>query len=112
MLEGNGLKPTPRALNYQLIRRLSFDLLGVPPTPDEVAAFLSDASHNAYEQLVEKLLTDPRFGERWGRHIHDLHATFLHALGLDHKRLTYRHQGRDYRLTDVFGNVKTELFKS
>ena len=72
MLEGNGLKPTPRALNYQLIRRLSFDLLGVPPTPDEVATFLSDASHNAYEQLVEKLLTDPRFGERWGRHWLDL----------------------------------------
>lgn len=48
--------------------------------------------------------------DRW--HIHDLHATFLHALGLDHKRLTYRHQGRDYRLTDVHGNVKRELFQS
>ena len=48
--------------------------------------------------------------DRW--HIHDLHATMLHALGLDHKRLTYRHQGRDYRLTDVQGNVKSELFAS
>lgn len=48
--------------------------------------------------------------DRW--HIHDLHATMLHALGLDHKRLTYRHQGRDYRLTDVHGNVKRELFAS
>ena len=46
--------------------------------------------------------------DRW--HIHDLHATFLHALGLDHKRLTYQHQGRDYRLTDIHGTVKTELF--
>ena len=45
-------------------------------------------------------------------HIHDLHATMLHALGLDHKRLTYRHQGRDYRLTDVHGDVKSELFSS
>ena len=45
-------------------------------------------------------------------HIHDLHATMLYALGLDHKRLTYRHQGRDYRLTDVQGNVKSELFAS
>ena len=45
-------------------------------------------------------------------HIHDLHATMLHALGLDHKRLTYRHEGRDYRLTDVHGNVKTELFEA
>ena len=48
--------------------------------------------------------------DRW--HIHDLHATILHALGLDHKRLTYRHQGRDYRLTDVHGNVKKELFQA
>ena len=48
--------------------------------------------------------------DRW--HIHDLHATMLHALGLDHKRLTYRHQGRDYRLTDVHGDVKSELFSS
>ena len=46
--------------------------------------------------------------DRW--HIHDLHATFLYALGLDHKRLTYQHQGRDYRLTDIHGTVKTELF--
>ena len=45
-------------------------------------------------------------------HIHDLHATMLHALGLDHKRLTYRHEGRDYRLTDVHGNVKKELFEA
>ena len=45
-------------------------------------------------------------------HIHDLHATMLYALGLDHKRLTYRHQGRDFRLTDVHGNVKSELFLS
>jgi hypothetical protein len=46
--------------------------------------------------------------DRW--HIHDLHATFLYALGLDHKRLTYQHQGRDYRLTDIHGTVKSELF--
>ena len=46
--------------------------------------------------------------DRW--HIHDLHATFLHALGMDHRRLTYQHQGRDYRLTDIHGTVKTELF--
>ena len=43
-------------------------------------------------------------------HIHDLHATMLHLLGLDHERLTYRHAGRDFRLTDVEGNVVHELF--
>jgi hypothetical protein len=42
-------------------------------------------------------------------HIHDLHATILHLLGLDHERLTYRHAGRDYRLTDVYGNVVHEI---
>ena len=43
-------------------------------------------------------------------HVHDLHATMLHAVGLDHEQLTYRHQGRDYRLTDIHGDVKHELF--
>jgi len=43
-------------------------------------------------------------------HMHDLHATLLYALGLDHERLTYRFAGRDFRLTDVFGNVVTDLF--
>ena len=43
-------------------------------------------------------------------HVHDLHATLLHALGLDHESLTYRFQGRDFRLTDVYGNVMHELF--
>jgi hypothetical protein len=42
-------------------------------------------------------------------HIHDLHATILHLLGLDHERLTYRHAGRDYRLTDVYGNVVRQI---
>jgi arylsulfatase A-like enzyme len=42
-------------------------------------------------------------------HMHDLHATLLHALGLDHERLTYRHAGRDFRLTDVYGEVQHEL---
>ena len=46
--------------------------------------------------------------DRW--HIHDIHATLLHGLGLDHKQLTYQHQGRDYRLTDIHGTVKHELF--
>jgi hypothetical protein len=43
-------------------------------------------------------------------HVHDLHATILHLMGLDHERLTYRHGGRDYRLTDVFGRVVREVF--
>ncbi|MEC9096656.1 MAG: DUF1549 domain-containing protein, partial [Planctomycetota bacterium] len=72
MFEQQGIQPAPPALKYQLIRRLSFDLLGVPPTMDEVADFESNQNPDAYEQLVDRLLSDPRFGERWGRHWLDL----------------------------------------
>ena len=63
----HGLSPSPGAAKGTLIRRLSFDLLGLPPSPEEVQEFLADESPDAYEQLVERLLADPRFGERWAR---------------------------------------------
>ena len=67
-LETTGLKPSPEADRRTLIRRLSLDLAGLPPTPDEVHAFLNDWAPDAYEKLVERLLQSPRYGERWGRH--------------------------------------------
>ncbi len=63
----HGLSPSPDASKRTLIRRLSFDLLGLPPSPEDVQEFLADESPDAYEQLVERLLADPRFGERWSR---------------------------------------------
>ncbi|MCC6143464.1 MAG: PSD1 domain-containing protein, partial [Candidatus Hydrogenedentes bacterium] len=63
-LEKEGLKPAPEASRETLVRRLYFDLLGLPPTPAEVNAFLLDNSPNAYESLVERLLASPHFGER------------------------------------------------
>jgi hypothetical protein len=63
-----GLTPSPEAERATLIRRLSLDLLGVLPSPDQVAAFVDDPSPNAYERLVDALLADPAYGERWGRH--------------------------------------------
>lgn len=63
-----GLSFNPPASAEVLIRRLSFDLLGVPPSPDQVSNFVNDKSPDAYEQLVERLLADRRYGERWGRH--------------------------------------------
>ena len=63
----HGLAPSPQADQTTLIRRLTFDLLGLPPSPEDVQEFLADASPDAYEQLVERLLADPRFGERWAR---------------------------------------------
>jgi mono/diheme cytochrome c family protein len=71
-LKTAGLKPSPGAGRHTLIRRLSLDLLGLPPAPEEVEAFVQDARPDAYELLVDRLLASPHFGERWGRHWLDL----------------------------------------
>ncbi|HXG48835.1 MAG TPA: DUF1553 domain-containing protein [Methylomirabilota bacterium] len=66
-LEKEHLRPSPEADRVTLIRRLSLDLLGLPPTPEEVDAFVNDRQPDAYERLVERLLASPHYGERWGR---------------------------------------------
>jgi mono/diheme cytochrome c family protein len=66
------LVPAPEADRRTLIRRVAYDLHGLPPTPAEVDAFLQDTSHDAYERLVDRLLESPRYGERWGRHWLDI----------------------------------------
>jgi hypothetical protein len=71
-LEQNGLQPSPAADAATLIRRVTFDLTGLPPTPEEVEAFAADSSDKAYEALIDRLLASPRYGERWGRHWLDL----------------------------------------
>jgi hypothetical protein len=67
-LEGKGLRPSPRADKRTLIRRVTFDLTGLPPTPAEVDAFLADRAPQAYERVVKRLLAGPRYGERWAQH--------------------------------------------
>ncbi|MDE0107356.1 MAG: PSD1 and planctomycete cytochrome C domain-containing protein [Bryobacterales bacterium] len=71
-LEREGLKASPLAGKRTMIRRLTFDLTGLPPTPQEITDFLADESQTAYADLVERLLRSPRYGERWGRHWLDL----------------------------------------
>jgi hypothetical protein len=71
-LEASGLAPSAPAPPVELVRRLYYDLTGLPPTPEEVDAFLADASPTAYESLVDRLLSSPRYGEKWGRHWLDL----------------------------------------
>ena len=66
-LEADGLHPSPEADRYTLIRRLSFDLTGLPPTPEQVQQFVDDESPQAYENLVDRLLDSPHYGERWAR---------------------------------------------
>jgi Protein of unknown function (DUF1553)/Protein of unknown function (DUF1549) len=67
-LEEKGLAPSPRADKQTLLRRVTFDLTGMPPTPDEISAFLNDNSPDAYRKVVKRLLASPRYGERWAQH--------------------------------------------
>jgi hypothetical protein len=67
-LEKEHLQPSPEADRATLLRRVSLDLTGLPPTPQELQAFLRDKSKNAWEKVVDRLLASPHYGERWGRH--------------------------------------------
>jgi mono/diheme cytochrome c family protein len=71
-LRENGLEPAPKADKRTLIRRVTYDLIGLPPTPEEVDAFLADKSPDALAKVVDRLLESPRYGERWGRHWLDI----------------------------------------
>ncbi len=83
----DGLTPSPEADRRTLIRRLSFDLHGLPPTPDEVAAFEGDRDPRAYEALVDRLLESPHYGERWARHWLDVaHYADTHGFERDQRR--------------------------
>jgi hypothetical protein len=81
-LDAQKLVPSPEADRLTLIRRLYFDLIGLPPTPEEVGAFLGDTRADAYEKLVDRLLASPRFGERWARHWLDV-ARFAETHGFE-----------------------------
>jgi len=67
-LNERGISPSPEAARHTLIRRLSLDLLGLPPRPEDIDGYMGDTSNNAYERLVDRLLESDHFGERWGRH--------------------------------------------
>src|SRR5215475_14089707 len=71
-MKAKGVKPSPRADRRTLIRRAYLDLTGLPPTPEEVAAFVKDSAPGAWERLIDRLLDSPHYGERWARHWLDL----------------------------------------
>ena len=81
-LEAEGLRPAPQADRRTLLRRVTFDLTGLPPTPEEMDAFLNDTSPDAWQRVVERLLDSPHYGERWGRHWLDV-VRFAETNGLD-----------------------------
>jgi mono/diheme cytochrome c family protein len=89
-LEAQGILPATPADRRTLIRRATFDLTGLPPTPEEIAAFENDKSAQAFEKVVDRLLASPRYGERWGRHWLDV-ARYAEddVRGLDPKRRGY-----------------------
>jgi len=89
-LDANNLTPSSPADRRTLIRRANFDLTGLPPTPDEVSAFLNDTSPNAYEKLIDRFLASQRYGERFGRHWLDL------ARYSDTKGYVYDREERKY----------------
>ncbi len=85
-LRERGLPPSPEADRRTLIRRLKFDLLGLPPTPEEVAAFVNDSDPLAYEKLIDRYLDSPQYGERWARHWLDV-AHYGDTHGYDKDKL-------------------------
>jgi hypothetical protein len=104
-LEAAGLSPNPPADRVTLIRRAFYDLIGLPPSPDEVEAFVSDKSDDAYERLIDELLATPQYGEKWGRHWLDL-VRFAETHGYERdspKPFAWRY--RDY-VIDSFNRDK------
>ena len=85
-LEEKGLAPTPPADKATLLRRVTFDLHGLPPTPAELQAFLADTSADAFARVVDRLLASPRYGERWARHWLDL-ARFSESDGFEYDKI-------------------------
>lgn len=105
-LQAKGLGFSPDASREVLIRRATYDLIGLPPSPDEVRAFLADDDENAYERLIERLLASPHYGERWGRHWLDL-AGYADSAGIlsEDRPLPTAFRYRDYVIR-AFNNDK------
>jgi cytochrome c553 len=95
-LEEKNLTPSAPADKLSLLRRATFDLTGLPPTPEEIDAFLRDSSPGAFEKVVDRLLASPRFGERWGRHWLDV-ARYAESSGMTRNLIYfYAWRYRDY----------------
>lgn len=108
-LEELGIDPTPRADKATLLRRLSLDLIGIPPTQEELTAFLNDSSPDAYEKQVERLLTSPRYGERMAVHWLDV-ARYADTVGLHGDQIQNIFPYRDYVINAFNDNMPFDQF--
>lgn len=108
-IEAAGLTPSPEAEKTTLIRRVSLDLLGLPPTAEQVDEFLADTSADAYERLVDRLLASPHYGERWGRHWLDA-ARYADSNGytIDSGRSIWKY--RDWVIEAMNANLPFDRF--
>lgn len=104
-LEANGLQPSPAADKRTLLRRATFDLIGLPPTPEETRAFLADESLEAFEKVVDRLLACRQYGERWGRHWLDVVRYADTAGDVSDYPVPQAYRYRDY-VVDAFNNDK------
>lgn len=108
-MEPAGLRPSPPADRRTLIRRLSLDLLGLPPTPAEVERFVADRRPDAYERLVDRLLASPHFGERWGRHwLDQARYADTHGYTVDSPRTMWPY--RDWVIRAVNADMPLDRF--
>ena len=108
-LEQEGLEPSPEASRETLIRRLTLDLIGLPPTPEEVDAFVEDERPLAYERLVDRLLASPRYGERWARPWLDL-ARYADTNGYIHDRRRNMWLYRDWVIKAINSDMPFDRF--
>lgn len=108
-LESQGLEPSPEADKYTLVRRLYLDLIGLPPTPAEADAFTHDASPDAYEKLVDKLLANPHYGERWARRWLDL-ARYADTNGFEKDRVRTIWPYRDWVINALNADLPFDQF--
>ena len=108
-LEAKQIRPSPEAPRRTLIRRVSLDLIGLPPTPEEIAEFLADSKPGAYERLVNRLLDSPHYGERWGRHWLDI-ARYADSNGysIDSTRSMWRY--RDWVINALNDDMPFDRF--
>ncbi|HYV37645.1 MAG TPA: DUF1549 domain-containing protein, partial [Gemmataceae bacterium] len=108
-LEAQGLKPSPPADRHTLIRRVSLDLIGLPPTPSEVDAFINDTSPDAYVKLVDRLLQSSRYGERWARRWLDL-ARYADTNGYEKDRTRIIWPYRDWVIKALNDDMPFDQF--
>ncbi|MFK7818220.1 MAG: DUF1553 domain-containing protein [Planctomycetaceae bacterium] len=108
-LRSEGLQPSPRASRRTLIRRVSFDLTGLPPTRDEIQTFVNDASTDAYDKLVDRLLAKPQYGEHMARYWLDL-VRFSDTNGLHHDHYRDMTPYRDWVIRSFNNNLPYDKF--